>query len=440
MSKVFVLNTNKQPLNPVHPGRARILLSQEKAAVFRRYPFTIILKSDVNNPKLEPLRIKLDPGAKTTGIALLNDNSGKVVWAAELTHRGFQIRDALTSRRQFRHSRRNRKTRYRQPRFNHRRRRDGWLPPSLQSRIENIKTWVARLRRLAPITAISQELVKFDTQLMENPEISGAEYQQGELKGYEVREYLLEKFNRKCIYCDATDTKLEIEHLIPKSKGGSNRVSNLGLACRTCNQSKGNRDIAEFLSDQPDLLKRILSKAKKPLADTAAVNTTRWALFRVLKETGLAVETGTGGRTKYNRQSRNIPKSHWTDAACVGASTPETLILDGVVPLQIKANGKGNRFLCQSDKFGFPKRTKQGQLVKRERQKVYFGFQTGDMVKAIVKNGKHAGIHVGKVTVRKSGAFDITTEKGRLQSIRWKYCQPIHRHDGYSYAPLPTNV
>jgi len=283
MSKVFVLDTNKRPLNPTHPGRARMLLSQGRAAVFRRYPFTIILKEEALNPTVEPLRIKIDPGAKTSGLALVNDKTGEVVWVAQLQHRGFQIRDALTSRRQLRRSRRNRKTRYRQPRFLNRTRPQGWLPPSLNSRVANILTWVKRLSALCQITAISQELVRFDTQQMQDSEISTVGYQQGTLAGYEVREFLLEKWNRTCTYCGKKDTKLEIEHIQPRSKGGSNRVSNLCLACVPCNQQKGNQDIKDFLKGKPDLLKRILAQAKRPLADTAAVNATRWNLYENLQ-------------------------------------------------------------------------------------------------------------------------------------------------------------
>ncbi|MHC5828208.1 MAG: RNA-guided endonuclease IscB, partial [Nostoc sp.] len=143
---------------------------------------------------VSPLRLKIDPGAKTTGIALVNDATGEVVVAAELKHRGFAIRDALTSRRQLRRGRRARITRYRQPRFLNRTRPEGWLAPSLQSRVDNIKTWVQKLCRFAPITAISQELVRFDMQLMRNPDIQGNEYQQGTLQGFETREYLLEKW------------------------------------------------------------------------------------------------------------------------------------------------------------------------------------------------------------------------------------------------------
>jgi hypothetical protein len=193
---VFVLDSSKKPLNPTHPARARKMLKTGKAAVFKSYPFTIILKKEIVKPNNQDLRIKIDPGAKTTGLAILREKV--VLWAAELSHRGFQIRDALTSRRQLRRSRRNRKTRYRQPRFNNRRRHDGWLPPSLISRLDNILTWVKRLLRLSPITAISTELVRFDTQLMQNPEVSGIEYQQGLLAGYELREYMLEKWHRKC--------------------------------------------------------------------------------------------------------------------------------------------------------------------------------------------------------------------------------------------------
>jgi hypothetical protein len=183
MSKVFVLDTDKRPLNPIHPATARQLLRNQKAAVLRKLPLTIILKESCPEIPTQPLRIKIDPGSKTTGIAVVNDITGVVVFAAELQHRGFAIRESLTFRRQLRRSRRTRKTRYRQPRFNNRKRPDGWLPPSLMSRVYNIETWVKRLVKLAPITSISQELVRFDTQLMQNPAIQGKEYQQGTLAG-----------------------------------------------------------------------------------------------------------------------------------------------------------------------------------------------------------------------------------------------------------------
>jgi 5-methylcytosine-specific restriction endonuclease McrA len=421
---LFVLDSSKRQLNPTHPARARKLLKQGKAAVFKRYPFTIILKEEVTKPSNQELRIKIDPGARTTGIVILQNEN--VLWGAELTHRGFQIRDALASRRQLRRSRRNRKTRYRQPRFNNRKRHDGWLQPSLISRVDNILIWVKRLLKLSPITAISTEFVRFDTQLMQNPEISGIEYQQGELAGYELREYMLEKWHRKCAYCGATDTQLEIEHIVAKSRGGSNRVSNLTLSCTKCNQKKGSKPIEQFLKNKPELLKSILSKAKKPLADTAAVNATRWKLFSCLEELGLPVEAGTGGRTKYNRCRQNLPKTHWLDAANVGASTPGVLKILLSKPLIIKSTGHGNRQMCGTNAFGFP-------IRHRSNIKKHFGFQTGDIVKAVVTKGKKIGSYVGRILCRATGSFDITTTTGRVAGISHKYCSFIYRSDGYGY-------
>ncbi|MCC3428585.1 MAG: HNH endonuclease, partial [Microcoleus sp. PH2017_04_SCI_O_A] len=215
------------------------MLNQGKAAVYKRYPFTIILNYSCDKPLTKSHEIKIDPGSKTTGLAVLQGD--KIIWAAELVHRGNHITCDLASRSAIRRNRRNRKTRYRQPRFLNRTRTPGWLPPSLASRVSNIVTWVNRLRRYVPVTAISQELVKFDTQAMQFPEISGIEYTQGELAGYEIRQYLLEKWGRKCAYCGIKNTPLEVEHIHPKSKGGSSRVSNLTLACRNCNLAKGNR-------------------------------------------------------------------------------------------------------------------------------------------------------------------------------------------------------
>ncbi|MGE5655814.1 MAG: RNA-guided endonuclease IscB, partial [Actinomycetota bacterium] len=230
--RVFVLDKSLNPLALCHPARARELLRKGRAKLFRRYPFTIVLQDrTIEESVVHPHRIKLDPGSKTSGIAILQEETGRVTNALEITHPGQQIKKALESRRVLRRGRRNRKTRYRKPRFLNRTRKPGWLLPSLESRVLNLETWVRRLRKLCPITAISQELVKFDTQRLQNPEISGVEYQRGELFGFEVKKYLLEKWGRKCVYCDVENTPLEVEHIHPKSKGGSDRISNLTLAC-----------------------------------------------------------------------------------------------------------------------------------------------------------------------------------------------------------------
>ncbi|BAZ19436.1 HNH endonuclease (plasmid) [Kalymmatonema gypsitolerans NIES-4073] len=426
MCKVFVLDTDKRPLDPIHSAQARLLLRNKKAAVYRRFPFAIILKESRSDSPVSSIRLKIDPGAKITGIALVNDSTGEVVFAAELKHRGFAIRDALTSRRQLRRSRRNRKTRYRKPRFLNRTKPEGWLSPSLMSRVHNVESWVNRLRKFAPITAISVELVKFDMQLMRNPEIEGKEYQQGTLAGYETREYLLEKWNRQCAYCGVKDVPFQVEHIHPRSKGGSNSITNLTLSCEKCNVKKGTKDIKDFLKKDPTKLQKILAQAKKPASDAAAVNATRYKLLGVLKSTGLPVECGSGGLTKFNRTNQGLPKTHWIDAACVGQSTP-TLNTKSIKALLITANGHGIREMCGTDKFGFPSR-------HRTNKQIHFGFQTGDIIKAVVTSGKKVGEYVGRVLCRATGSFDIATKTGRIAGISYKYCSAIHKKDGYSYG------
>jgi 5-methylcytosine-specific restriction endonuclease McrA len=425
MNHVFVVDTNRKPMSMCHPARARALLKADKAAVLRAAPFTIILKEEKPDAIVKPMVAKIDPGSKTTGIALV-DSANRMLFAAELEHRGKAIKASLDSRRVLRRGRRNRKTRYRQARFNNRRRADGWLPPSLQHRVKTTMTWIERFRRWCGLDKLAVERVKFDMQRMHDPEISGVEYQQGTLMGYSVREYLLEKWHRTCAYCGAEDVPLQVEHIHPKSKGGTNRISNLTLACKSCNKKKDVLSIEVFLTKKPDVLKRILAQAKKPLSDAAAVNATRNALFNTMLKTGLPVETGTGSQTKFNRTQQKYPKEHWIDAACVGDSGL-TVTLDATTkPLLIKATGQGNRQMCGTDKFGFP-------IRHRSHQKKHFGFETGDLVRAIVPSGKKAGVYRGRVICRARGSFDISTNQGRVAGISYRHFTSIQRKDGYAY-------
>ncbi|MDF5717265.1 MAG: RRXRR domain-containing protein [Rhizonema sp. NSF051] len=210
MSKVLVIDTDKRHEYPIHPARARQLLNNGRAAIFRRFPFTIILTESLPNQTVQPLRIKIDPGAKTTGIAVVNDTTGEVVWASVLQHRGFTIKKSLTYRRQLRRSRRNRN-------------------------IKNVK------------------------------------------------------------------------------------------------------------------------------------------------------------------------------------------------PLLIKATGHGTRQSCRTDKYGFAN-------CHCAREKIHFGFQTGDIVKALVTTGKKIGTYTGRIATRTTGSFNISTKAGLIQGISYRFCKIIHRKDGYGYA------
>ncbi|MBK7003188.1 MAG: RRXRR domain-containing protein [Rhodoferax sp.] len=426
---VFVLDRSGRPLMPCCEKRARLLLERDRARVHKVMPFTIRMADrKAEDSEFQVLRVKLDPGSKTTGIALVRetkDNGVVVVNLFELGHRGKQISEALTSRRAHRRLRRS-KLRYRAPRFlNRGNKKKGRLAPSLQHRVDTCTAWVDRIQRLTPLSAISTELVRFDMQALENPEIEGAQYQQGTLAGYEVREYLLEKWGRACAYCGAKDVPLQIEHIHPKSQGGSNRVSNLTLACQCCNQKKGSLPVEVFLAKKPDVRKRILAQAKQPLKDAAAVNATRWALVNALKTTELAVETASGGRTKFNRSQFGIPKTHALDAACVGDIAG---IIDWQKPtLAIKSMGRGSYQRTRLDKYGCVR----GYLT---RLKSIQGFQTGDMVKAIVATGKKAGTYTGRVAVRATGSFNIQTSSGLVQGVSHRFCTVVQRGDGYGYS------
>jgi 5-methylcytosine-specific restriction endonuclease McrA len=423
---VFVVSSDGYPLDPCHPARARQLLRRGRARLVRCFPCTIrLMDRSVALSTTHVHRLKIDPGSCTTGLTVLAEHTSSVVWAVELTHRSQTIHATMVARSQNRRQRRRRKTRFRPERFLNRRRLVGWLPPSLHSRVQHLTTWVRRLRTVCPLAALSLELVRFDPQAMQNPEISGIAYQQGELQGYEVREYLLDKWERHCAYCGATDVALQVEHIVPRSRGGSDRVSNLTLACAPCNTTKGNRTAAEYGFPQ------LHDQGKLPLRDAGTMNTTRWALYHQLVATGLLVEVGTGARTKYNRVRLGLPKTHWLDAACVGASTPQSLKITSKQVLQIAATGRGLHSRTKMDRFGFPR-------IRLPRQKRFFGFQTGDMAIAIVTTGKKQGRYVGRVAVRASGSFDITTAKGTVQGISQRFFRLIQRADGYRYSYQST--
>jgi hypothetical protein len=262
---------------------------------------------------------------------------------------------------------------------------------------------------------LSVELAKFDTYKLVNPEVSGIEYQQGTLAGYDVREYLLEKFNHRCVYCGVMDKPLEVEHLRPRIRGGSDRIDNLAIACEDCNRKKGNQTAEEF--GFPELYE----KARQTFKDVAVVNATRWAMFRQLSRLDLPLETGTGSRTKHNRYKQEYPKAHWIDAACIGESGWNVQLDSSLQVLLIKAVGHGKRQRCGTDPYGFP-------IRHAPRAKKFLGFQTGDMVEANVPKGKYAGRHIGRIAIRYRPSFKLNGF-----DVHPKYLRMVYRADGYEY-------
>ena len=431
-NRVLVLFADGSEAMPCHPARARQLLDAGKAAVYRCRPFTIIL-TERSGGDTQEISLQVDPGSQTTGIALVGhfQEGNRLIWAANLGHRGDQIKEALRKRRQVRHARRSRKTRYRKPRFDNRTRPDGWLPPSVQSRVDNIREWAKRLTNRCPAARIKCETVRFDTQKIQRPEIEGTEYQEGTLKGYELREYLLQKFDHSCVYCGLTDVPLELDHVKPKSRGGSDRASNLVVSCIDCNREKGSQPAQEFVEDE-EKLRWIRKRKGETLKDIGVMNSIRWKIGEALEETGIPTSYYSGGETRYNRTGQGYRKDHWIDAACVGE--PDVHIPEAYRPLKIRAEGRGSRQVCLMDRNGFPR-------TSPKQSKRAYGFQTGDLVRAVVpEKYKTGGTHAGKVAIRSSGSFAVNTVEGRVDGINSKYCELLQRADGYSYSPEPKQT
>ena len=435
---VFVLDKNKKPLSPCHEARARLLLKNGKAAVFRRFPFTIILKREVEETPA-PMELKIDPGSKHTGLAILRGND--VVWLGQIEHKT-SISSKMEKRAGYRRRRRSKK-RYRPARFDNRKKPEGWFPPTVMSRLQNIVTWADRLSKICPITKIQYELVKFDTQLMMNPDIKGKEYQEGPLYNTEMRTFLLTTFQGVCQYCNGAsrDKIKEWEHKIPKSRGGSNSVSNATLACHKCNQEKGNLTPKEWEAQIREKKKRSkldesrlegIAKVEKqsfgrPLADAAITNAIRKKIKVALQEAlNIPVVSSPARNTKRNRVHQHLPKEHCVDAACVGKNIPLLKFRERNCVV-IEAIGRGSHCRTNVNSSGFPK----GYLP---RMKQFFGFQTGQMVKAITTKGNTPISYEGRVACRSTGYFKLKIARGKAVNVKHTCLKILSLNDGYSYS------
>jgi 5-methylcytosine-specific restriction endonuclease McrA len=316
--KVFVLSKTGKPLMPTTPRRARIWLNTGRARIVNREPFTIQLRFATAN-YTQSVTVGVDTGSQTAGIAATTN--GEVVYQAEV-HLRTDITGKLRQRRQYRRNRRSRKTRYRAARWANRRKRSCWLPPSLHSQAEATVKAVRFVASFLPVSRVNVEIGSFDTQRMQTPEISGIAYQRGALQGYLLREYLLEKWQRKCAYCGAKGIPLQIEHLVPKSRGGSDRASNLTLACEPCNVRKGHQTADEF--GYPE----IQAHARVPLRDAAHVSSIKTRVVQQLRQVFGAEQVAVtyGYETKFKRiQLLGLPKSHINDAVAISCAPGEVV-------------------------------------------------------------------------------------------------------------------
>ena len=417
---VFVLNKSKKPLGMISNAKARILLKNKLAVVAKIYPFTIRLKDNSCGSRDRAYTVKLDPGSRTTGIAITDDKDAVVI-LAELEHRGHVIKKKLDSRRAVRRSRRQRKTRYRKARFLNRTRPEGWLAPSVKSRADNVINFIRKYKKLLNITKVEIEKVSFDTaQMSSDNYLIGVDYQQGNLYNKNLRDFIFSKTKGRCAYCGAKAE--EIDHVVARSNGGTDSPYNLVASCRACNEKKSNLTLKAF--------GKIMNKnyshlePKKLPKNAAIVQSARNYMVKEISKLVADTTTYDAWLTKYNRDKLGLPKQHYYDALSVGNTQDYKFLTDKV--LQISAQGRGSRQMCRMDRFGFPRTSPKGNKSVK-------GFQTGDIVKAVVPFGSKQGEYLGRVVVRSYGYFSIKTRDYLVQGIGYKYCHVVQRNDGYSY-------
>ena len=285
-----VTDASGQPLAPCHPARARQLLRNGRAVARHRYDIFGIRLVDKTVPpeQIHHATLAVNPGSEHTGLALFQQTDTghrKVLATLQIDHRGRDVKHRMEQRRNYRRARRGR-IRHRQPRFLNRRRVPGWLPPSVQSRLDNAMTWIDRLHKLVAVDRIIVETLQFDIQRPANPDIRGVEYQQGPLYQTTLRAFVYHRDRGKCQYCGkrpGKDNPLTLDHIVPRAAGGTDRPDNIAAACRQCNQAKGDLPVEEFLSRRPAALTRVQAQLSKPLASATHVNVIIPTLLRLLR-------------------------------------------------------------------------------------------------------------------------------------------------------------
>ena len=306
---VYVLNQNGQPLMPTeNHAKVRALLKQGRAKVTNKCPFTIqLLYSSTNYT--QKVTLGVDSGSKHIGLSATTKN--KVLFESDVELRN-DIVDLLSTRRELRRSRRNRKTRYRKPRFNNRKRGKGWLAPSIKQKINTHITMIAKVHKILPISNIVVEVTSFDIQKIKEPTTNGVDYQQGEQLGFwNVREYVLFRDGHKCQCCHgkSKDKILNVHHIESRKTGGD-APNNLITLCETCHTGY-HRGTVKL----PKAIHRGMS-----FKDATFMGIMRWALYEKLKTICSDVKLTYGYITKNIRIKNGLPKDHYIDARCISGN------------------------------------------------------------------------------------------------------------------------
>jgi N6-L-threonylcarbamoyladenine synthase len=304
---VYVLDINGQPLMPTERyGKVRRMLKSGKAKVVKRCPFVIQLSYTTSTREIQNVSLGVDAGSKHIGISATTES--KVLYESEVELRS-DITELLSARREMRSARRNRKTRHRKPRFDNRRRRDGWLAPSVQQKVNTHLTVISKVNEILPVARTIAEVAAFDIQKIKNPDIQGAEYQQGEQLGsWNIREYVLFRDGHTCQCCKgkSKDKILNVHHIESRQTGGD-APNNLITLCKTCHNGYHSGEIK-----LPKTIKRGMK-----FADATFMGIMRWAFYNEIRSQYPDVSLTYGYITKHTRITNGLPKAHHIDARCI---------------------------------------------------------------------------------------------------------------------------
>ena len=405
---VYVLSKNGQPIMPTNNhGQVRLLLKSGKAKVVKRVPFTIQLIG-TSKTYTQEITLGVDTGSKHIGLSVTTKK--KVLFEANVELRN-DIVELISVRRELRHSRRNRKTRYRKPRFLNRRKskKEGWLPPSVLQKINTHLIVISKVHKILPISKVIVEVANFDIQKINNHKISGKEYQQGPQWHFRtVNDYVKYRDNNTCQCCQGKsgDNKLEIHHIESRKTGG-NAPNNLVTLCKTCHDKYTNGIIK-----LPSIIKR-----GKSFRDATFMNIMKYKLLDELGKQYSDVMFTFGYITKIVREALDLPKEHYIDGRCISGNPLAKS--DGKVYI-IKKIRRHNRQLYKS-------KTMKGNIRKKNQcPYTVFGFHRYDLVKY---KGQLCYIN----SLRMSGSFmlKILGNKEFTKYSTYKKLQRIQSRGGY---------
>jgi len=416
--RVYVKNLRGEALMPTTPQKARKLIKENKAKIVNYTPFTIQLLY-ATGETTQPVSIGIDLGAKHIGVAIQSEN--KVISKGEIELRD-DVKSLMETRKIYRRSRRNRKTRYRKPRFNNRKRPDNWLPPSIQSRIDNTFMWIDRFMGLVPNPILNIEVGKFDVQKMINPDIKGKEYQEGSSYGYyDTRYYVFARDKYTCQVCKKKGKILQTHHIIYKSRGGTDRANNLITVCTDCHNYKNHQE-GEVL------YKWMVDKKKVPsYKETPFMNIIRKRVFKRYPNANITY----GSITTPKRKELGLDKTHYNDALVI--SGVEEGFIDNIRIFKIKQFRKKKRSLHEATARKGRKEPNTTQKRNEKNTKYQNGFYLNDKVRVFGKVGFISGFCNGGCYVKDINDNYITIPEKTYKQVSFKHLEFVSHSNNWQF-------